>query len=219
MKKNLLPPGTCIKFQARLNESQHGYSWKVNTHKTKSDIYVENSYAKDPIHISHHASGRWHIAFPDESKEGGKKVYRAVSNDRAEIVPGWQHASRIVIFKADAVLCEEDDTAIQVPFHSESSGICIDIYLGEANAINIQISNGFLIAEMLLADDRLAVIFARPYESDTSPQEAFSEIVNNARIVLANNGWDGSMTSIVVLCDSDEKFGFIQQVEMRISKP
>ena len=219
MKEKQLPPGSTVKFQARLDDSQYGHSWKVNTNKTKSDLYLENSYEKDPIHISHHASGEWHVAFPDESREGRKKVYRAVNTVREEIVPGWQHASRVVILKADAVLQEQDPGAIQVPFHSEYSGICIDIFLGEAQAMNIQISNGFLIAEMELSDNRQAAIFARPYNSDSSPQEAFSEIAEDARVSLTSKGWDGGPTTIVVICDNDETYGYIQQVEMRIDKP
>ena len=219
MKENQLHPGSTVKFQARLNESQYGHSWKVNTNKTKSDLYLENSYENDPIHISHHASGEWHVAFPDESRGGRKKVYRAVNTVREEIVPGWQHASRIVILKADAVLQDQDSGAIQVPFHPENSGICIDIFLGEAQASNIQISNSFPIAEMKLADNRQAVIFARPYDSESSPQEAFSEMAEDARASLTSKGWDGSPTSIVVICDNDETYGYIQQVEMCISHP
>ena len=209
--EQMLPPGIRVRFQAQLDQNHVGHVWQVSTKANSTDLYLENSYIKDSVHVSHHASGRWHYALPGEPRE-----YLAISNDREEVTPGWVHASRIVIAKDDAVLTQIDSSAIPVPFHPDYPAICMDIFIAELGAAPVLISEGCLIEEFTLGSTHQAVLISRPYGYVESPQEYFKAKIRDIQSDLLNMSWDGKLTSIIMIFDTEENHGYLQQVELSV---
>jgi len=194
----------------------HGHVWQINTSSKTSDVYIENSSREGSVHVSHHESGQWHVAYKTEDGRK-KKKYLAVTRDRGQVAPGWFHASRLVILKQDAILAFEEAAAIQVPFDEDFDGICIDVFISDVTPYPIVIPRAFPVASLRLEDGREVQVFARPYNAIDLPQDAFSNVVQEALESLGGTSWDGSPRSIVVICDSEEEYGYIQQVELRIA--
>lgn len=208
----MLPAGIKVRFQAQLDNTHLGHVWEVTTKVNSTDLYLENSYIKDSIHVSHHASGRWHYALPVKPKE-----YLSISNDRTEVAPGWTHASRIVVTKQDAVLNNFDQRAIQVPFQHSHPAIAIDIFLSEIGAVPVKIENAYLIEELALGATHQACLVARPYLTEETPQEAFKYELLEIKESLLKSGWNGELTSVIIILDTESNFGYLQQVEVSVS--
>jgi hypothetical protein len=209
----MLPSGIRVKFQAQLDTHHVGHVWQISTKVNSADLYLENSYIKDYVHVSHHASGQWHYALPGEPRE-----YLAISVRRGEVAPGWVHASRIVIAKEDAVLSRIDSTAIPVAFHPDYPAICMDLFIAELGASPVLVSEAFLIEEFTLGTTHKAVLISRPYGYKESPQEFFQDKIPQFQSDLQSRGWDGQLTSIIVIFDTESEFGYLQQVELSVGK-
>jgi hypothetical protein len=209
----MLPAGIRVKFQAQLDQHHVGHVWQVSTKSNTTDLYLDNSYIKDSVHVSHHASGEWHYALPGKTRK-----YLAISNDREEVAPGWVHASRIVVAKEDAVLTRVDSSAIPVPFHPEYPAICMDIFIAELGAVPLLVSGGYLIEEFILGSTHQAALISRPHSFQESPQEFFQDRIAEFRADLQSHGWDGELTSIIMIFDTESDFGYLQQVEISVGK-
>lgn len=213
----MLLPGSKIRFQAVSVDGYQGYVWKLNTKRHTGDVYLENGYAKIPIHISLHDSGEWHYAWEERVNGKTERQYRSISNERPDVIPGWKHGIRIVVGKKDVVMQESRLGVIQVQFHPEYEYICMDVFIGLADAPKIDLPPDQRIAHMRLGDGRQLMIFRRGYVSDSSPQEAFDDQVLDARSKLSEVGWDGSPQSVVVMCNTEQNYGYLQYVEMNIA--
>ena len=214
----MIASGSKVRFQVDTGLELFGHSWLVTSKTNSSNLYISNSFASDGVHISHHASGQWHVTFPSKVPSKGSE-HLAITTSRNAFLPDWYHASRIVVMREDAVLTENDSNAIKVPFHPDYLGICVDFFISEKTALPFKLDLAFPIATMELGNTHQVEIVARPYSVTESAHKVFSEEILETQKVLGNLGWQGDLSSFILICDTENDFGFLQQIELRIPTP
>ncbi len=212
----VIPAGGEVEFQAHLSDSQNGHGWKIKTNANAGDIYLQHSNSRMPVHVSHHHSGQWHYTLENASSTVSETRHFSISLDRPELAIGWKHASRIVIFKDDAVNQSLENT-IKVPFHKDYDAISMDLFISEVGAPNIKIPLAFPICYLELGDGRLGTLIAQPCNYVDSPQEAFPEVLTDSRAQFSKLFRESEPVSVIVICDTEENYGYLLQVEMKIS--
>ncbi len=167
-----LPAGSTVRFRVRGGDGSFGSSWSIETARHSGDVYLSHREGARWVKTSFHESGQWHYAVTEAglSLDPSVPAYIGVIKEHGEIAPGWRHAMRITIDRAElrAGWIEQvrDRQVVDVPADPSFDAVSIDVLLGAASATTIRIDHAFLVGELTRSDGGSAVVIARPMNID-----------------------------------------------------
>jgi len=173
------------------------------------------------VKTSFHKSGQWHYTVTEVGQSPAPDVpgCLGVIKEHGEICPGWLHAMRITVDRAELrsewVEQVRDRRVIDVPPDAAFDAVSIDVLLGAAGAATIRIDPPFLVGELARGDGGSAVVLARPTSIDVPVRAALAPQIREAIKGLRAHGWDGSTAGRLVIFGGDG-YGYLRQVEIAV---
>jgi hypothetical protein len=216
-----LPAGSTVRFRVRDSDEKSGSSWSIETARHSGDVYLSHREGARWVKTSFHESGQWHYAVTAAGQSPGPDVpaYLGVITEHGEIGPGWLHAMRITVDRAELrsewVEQVRDRQVVDVPADASFDAVSIDVLLGAAGAATIRIDHAFLVGELARGDDGSAVIVARQMNIDAPVRVALAPQIHEATEGLRAYGWDGTTASRLVIFGGDTD-GYLRQVEIAV---
>lgn len=207
-----LSPGSTIRFRVRDADGSTGSSWSVKTKRQSGDVYVAHREGGRWVKPSFHEGGQWHyqITEPDGS------VYLGVVKEHSEIYPGWLHAMRITVDRAELrtgwVEQVSDRPVIDIPAHPNFDGVSIDVLLGTADAIPIDAQ--YMVGEIMRGDSGSVVILGLPTRLEEPVRVALGEEIEKVMTELRTSGWNGAPGRLVL--PGAPVDGYLWQVEIAV---
>jgi hypothetical protein len=216
-----LPAGSTVRFRVRDTDERSGSSWSIETARHSGDVYLAHREGARWVKTSFHESGQWHYSVTQAglSLDPDVPAYLGVIKEHSEIAPGWLHATRITVDRAElrAEWIEQvrDRRVVDVLADTSFDAVSIDVLLGAAGAATIRIDHAFLVGDLARGDDGSAVVVARPMNIDAPVRVALAPQVHEATESLRAYGWDGSTASRLVIFGGDAD-GYLRQVEVAV---
>jgi hypothetical protein len=184
-------------------------------------VYLSHREGARWVKTSFHESGQWHYAVTEAglSLDPDVPAYLGVIKEHGEIAPGWLHAMRITVDRAElrAEWIEQvrDRQVVDVPADASFDAVSIDVLLGAAGAATIRFDHTFLVGELARSGGGSAVVIARPMNIDAPARVALARQIRDAAEGLHAHGWDGSTASRLVIFGGDAD-GYLRQVEIAV---
>jgi hypothetical protein len=192
-----LPAGSTVRFRVRDGDGRFGSSWSIETARHSGDAVTEAGLSLDP----------------------DVPAYLGVIKEHGEIAPGWLHAVRITVDRAELragwVEQVRDRQVVDIPADASFDAVSIDVLLGAAGAATIRIDHAFLVGELARSDGGSAIVIARPMNIDAPVRVALRPQIREATKGLRAYGWDGSTASRLVIFGGDSD-GYLRQVEVAV---
>jgi hypothetical protein len=184
-------------------------------------VYLSHREGARWVKTSFHESGQWHYAVTKAglSLDPDVPAYLGVIREHGEIAPGWLHAMRITVDRAElrAGWIEQvrDRQVVDIPADASFDAVSIDVLLGAAGAATIRVDDSFLVGELARSDGGSAVVIARPMDIDAPVRVALALQIHESREGLRTHGWNGSTASRLVIFGGDAD-GYLRQVEVAV---
>ncbi len=216
-----LPAGSTVRFRVRDADERSGSSWSIESARHSGDVYLCHREGARWVKTSFHESGQWHYAVAEAGLSLDRDVpaYLGVINEHGEIAPGWLHAMRITVdraeLRADWIEKVRGRQVIDIPADASFDAVSVDVLLGAAGAPSIGIDHAFLVGELARSDGGSAIVIARPMDIDAPVRVALSRQIREATEGLRAHGWDGSTASRLVIFGGDAD-GYLRQVEVAV---
>ena len=139
--------------------------------------------------------------------------------ERGEIAPGWLHAVRITVDRAELragwVEQVRDRQVVDIPADALCDAVSIDVLLSAAGAATIRLDHAFLVGKLARGDGGSAIVIARPMNIDAPVRVALRPQIWEATKGLRTYGWDGATASRLVIFGGDSD-GYLRQVEVAV---
>ncbi len=216
-----LPAGSTVRFRVRDGDGRSGSSWSIETARHSGDLYLAHREGARWVKTSFHESGQWHYAVTaaGQSLHPDAQPYLGVITEHGEIGPGWLHAMRITVDRAELrsewVERVRDRLVVDIPTDASFDAVSVDVLLGATGAATIRIDQAFLVGELARGDDGSAIVVARPTNIDTPVRTSLASQIHDATEGLRSYGWDGSTASRLVIFGGDAE-GYLRQVEVAL---
>ena len=216
-----LPAGSTVRFRVRDGDGRFGSSWSIETARHSGDVYLSHREGARWVKTSFHESGQWHYAVTEAGRSLDPDVpaYLGVIKEHGEIAPGWLHAVRITVDRAELragwVEQVRDRQVVDIPADALCDAVSIDVLLSAAGAATIRLDHAFLVGKLARGDGGSAIVIARPMNIDAPVRVALRPQIWEATKGLRTYGWDGATASRLVIFGGDSD-GYLRQVEVAV---
>ena len=219
--RNVMPPGSTLRFRVKEPNGRFGSSWSIKTAPNSSDVYLSHREGARWIKTSFHESGQWHFSVTAAGQGLAPEVpaYFGVITDHSEIAPGLLHAMRITVARDELrpawseAVSSRDVT--DIPTDRNFDAINLDIFLRNPGTPDALFEHAHVVGQLQTLDQGSVIVVARPMDFELPLRVALAPEIHEAISGARASGWDGTTTSRLIIIGHDQG-EYLRQIEIAL---